>query len=268
VRTAVSWISELKIPDQLNEDDKSPAHYDAIAESWDSFYEEPSRRGHSLRSRSKVALELIGEGPGALLEVGAGTGRLLAALSTRGWTVSGIDPAPRMLELVRVRVPSASDRLILASVEALPFEDESFDVLAAIGVLEYVQTMPALREITRVLRPGGKAVISLRNGRAPTAAWRHAVVYPVVRRIKRIAPFGRPLGPLGRRPWSPRQVRRAIDRAGLVVERVETAACWVLPDPLDHLAPGFALRAAERAERSASLRRALGTQRLLVATKV
>jgi SAM-dependent methyltransferase len=258
----------LKIPAQLEEEARSPAHFDATADPWDSSYEEATLRGHWHRSRLEAALELIGDGPGALLEVGAGSGRLLAALSARGWTVSGIDPAPRMLELARARLPSASDRLTLASAEALPFADESFDLVAAIGVLEFAQTLPALQEVTRVLRPGGRAVIGLRNGRAFAVAWHRAVIYPIARSIKRVAPFGRPLHRRRRRPLSPRQSRHAIGAAGLVVEQVENAACAVLPDPLDGLAPNLALRAAERAERSAGLRRVLGTQRLLVATKV
>jgi len=215
----------------------------------------------------EAAIRLLGDGPGDLLDVGTGSGRLLVGAATRGWTVSGVDPAPRMLELAAARLPSSAERLTLGTAEDLPYEDESFDAVTGIGVLEWAETIPALREMRRVLRPGGRAVLCLRNRQAPAAAWRHAVTFPVARRVKRVAPFGRALPSSRRKPFTLRQSRYAVGAAGLVVERVENVGCAVLLDPLDGLAPDLALRAARRAERSPTLRRALGTQRLLVAVR-
>lgn len=234
-------------------------HFDSTASEWDASYDERTTRGHWQRARLEAAVRLVGEGPGALLEVGVGTGRLLAALAERGWEVTGIDAAPRMVELARERVPSA--KLEVGQAEQLPFEDDSFDAVVAIGVLEFADLEASLREVARVLRPGGRVVIGVLNGSAPTVAWASAVMHPVARRVKRVLPFGRPLPRLRGRSLSP----ELLQVAGLEVESAENLGCAVLPDPLDRLPVAY--RAARRAEKSPHLRRVLGTQRMILATK-
>jgi ubiquinone/menaquinone biosynthesis C-methylase UbiE len=245
----------------------SPAHFDATASEWDASYEERSLRAHRRRSRLEAVVRLVGSGPGALLEVGVGSGRLLARLSEVGWTVTGLDAAPRMVELARTRVPEAADRISVDRAEALPFADESFDVAVAIGVLEYTVVDVALGEIARVLRPEGRAVIGLRSRHAPTVVWQRDVVVPVARAVKRLVPFGRPLPRRRRRPLRLRTVRELLATAGLAIERVEYVGTTVVPDPFDRLAPRLAYRVARRAEASRGLRRVFGAQRLIVARK-
>jgi SAM-dependent methyltransferase len=255
----------VSAPAQLPEEARSPWHFHATARDWDAAYDHSTVLGHWWRARLEAAIELIGHGPGSLLEVGVGSGRLLAALADRGWTVTGVDPAPAMVELARARAPVPPDSLVVARAEALPFPAGGFDVAVAIGVLEYADMDAALRELVRALRPGGRAVVGLRRGNAPTIAWHRHVVHPIARAAKRAAPFGRPLSAPRRAPLSVARAREVLSAAGLTVERVENAGAAVLPDPFDHLAPHVAYRAARAAERSARLRRVLGTQRLLVA---
>ncbi|MDX6513675.1 MAG: hypothetical protein QOE36_3179, partial [Gaiellaceae bacterium] len=106
--------------------------FDSVADAWDRRYDGRDADAHRFRSRLDAAVELVGEGPGSVLDVGAGSGRLLEALSARRWTVHGVDPAPRMVELARARVPEAAGRLIIASAEALPFADRTFDVVTVV----------------------------------------------------------------------------------------------------------------------------------------
>jgi SAM-dependent methyltransferase len=194
-----------------------------------------------------------------------GSGRLLAEFARRGWTVNGIDPAPGMIELARARVPVPHQRLAVAQAEALPFPDRAFDVVAAIGVLEYTDMAAALDEMARVVRPGGRAVIGLRSSRAPSVAWQRRVTVPIARHVKRVLPFGRPLPRRRRPPVQLAHVSDLLETFGLSVERVEHLACKVLPDPLDNLA--LAHRVALLAERSPRLRRLFGTQLVILARK-
>lgn len=254
-------------PRQLPEEACSPEHFDAEAARWDAEYDQPTVRGHWWRSRQEAVLRLVGDPGGDLLELGLGPGRLAAALTAGGWTVSGVDASPRMVELARSRVPGAAARLSVGRAESLPYPDASFDAAVAIGVLEYADTAAALRELVRVLRPGGRAVLGLRNGRAPASLWHARVVLPAARALKRVVAFGRPLPAPRRRAQSPAQGRRLLEAAGLAVERVEVVACAVLPDPIDALAPRTAYRAARRAERVPALRRRLGTQQVLLARR-
>jgi SAM-dependent methyltransferase/extradiol dioxygenase family protein len=251
----------------LSEEAGSPAHFDATASEWDASYEERSLRAHRRRSRLDLVVRLVGDGPGSLLEVGLGSGRLFERLADLGWTVTGIDAAPGMVDLARARVPEAADRISVARAEELPFSAESFDVVVAIGVLEYTAIDAAVHELARVLRPGGRAVVGLRARSAPTVVWQRDVVVPVARVVKRVVPVGRPLPKRRRRPLRLRAARDLLATAGLAVERVEHVGATVLPDPLDRLAPRLAYRAARGAESSRRLRRIFGAQRVIVARK-
>jgi ubiquinone/menaquinone biosynthesis C-methylase UbiE len=101
--------------------------------------------------------------PGAaILEVGCGSGvstRLLAErLQPR--RLVAIDTDPSMIELARRRVrrppPGSAVDLTLADATRMPFPDGEFDAVFEVGVIHHVpQWRAALREIGRVLRPGG-----------------------------------------------------------------------------------------------------------------
>jgi ubiquinone/menaquinone biosynthesis C-methylase UbiE len=194
-----------------------------------------------------------------VLDVGAGSGRLLAVLAKRGWAVSGVDPSAPLVELAKDRLPEASG-LHVARAEALPFPGESFDLVVVIAVLEYTDAEAAIRELARVLRPGGRTIVGLRGCRAPTTLWRQRVVLPVARRM-------RSLEPPPRRPLSLERTVALLTDAGLAIVDVESTGAMILPDPLDRLAPKLAYRVARRAERSHRLTRVFGTQRLVVARK-
>jgi ubiquinone/menaquinone biosynthesis C-methylase UbiE len=67
-----------------------------------------------------------------IIDIGCGTGALCSVLSQNGSTVTGIDPAPRMIEIARKKTPNQGVTFVQANVlEGLPFEDKSFDVAIA-----------------------------------------------------------------------------------------------------------------------------------------
>lgn len=97
-----------------------------------------------------------------VLDIGCGTGFLLERLSATHpvEALSGVDPVPQMLAVARRRL-SPAVRLREGWAEALPFESESFDVAVSCSVFHYIgRPALALREIGRVLRPGGTLIIS------------------------------------------------------------------------------------------------------------
>ncbi|WP_207389288.1 class I SAM-dependent methyltransferase [Marinobacter halodurans] len=99
---------------------------------------------------------------GRVLDVGCGTGILLQKLARQypRAQLAGVDPVPAMLSVARERV-TASTELHTGWAEALPFEDQSFDAVVSCNMFHYVRDpQRALREMGRVLRPGGRLLIT------------------------------------------------------------------------------------------------------------
>lgn len=117
-----------------------------------------------FRARNRLLLRLLaryGAGVGDYLEVGCGTGYVLAAVAARfpSWSVCGSEFLDGGLAFARGRVPRA--RLLQLDARALPFE-AAFDAIGAYDVLEHIDDDAlALRGIHRALRPGGIVLLSV-----------------------------------------------------------------------------------------------------------
>jgi demethylmenaquinone methyltransferase/2-methoxy-6-polyprenyl-1,4-benzoquinol methylase len=92
------------------------------------------------------------------LDVACGTGDIAFALAERGARVTGLDLTLRMLQLARAKTPSRpSVAFTTGDMMALPFGDARFDlVTAGYGLRNVPSLQPAIDEIRRVLRPGGR----------------------------------------------------------------------------------------------------------------
>ncbi len=117
--------------------------------------------------------------PGArILDVGAGTGRLARALASVGTcrgTVVNLEPSWRMMSQGRAAFPQAPGCWVQGLAVPLPFRAESFDIVAGLEMLEFTpHPRKTLREMERVLRPGGWLLITHRVGRdAPLILGKH-----------------------------------------------------------------------------------------------
>ncbi len=99
-----------------------------------------------------------------ILDVGCGTGTLLADLARSGATsLSGVDLAPKILEVAREKISAAGQTADLRAADAeepLPWAADSFDVATLTGALHhFYRPQDVLAEIHRVLRPGGLLLV-------------------------------------------------------------------------------------------------------------
>ncbi len=145
--------------------------FSARATEWAAYYVDPDpplSRQH-LVSRQRFALAMVEAAipPAAkILDAGCGPGVMAGKLMERGYAVWGIDFAEPMIR--KARELCGSDQFGVGDVEHIPFPDNTFDAVVSLGVMEYLESdEEALREIRRVLRPGGRAVIAISNGRSP-----------------------------------------------------------------------------------------------------
>jgi SAM-dependent methyltransferase len=110
--------------------------------------------------------EILTATGGALrvLDAGCGSGRLTVALALTGAEVTGVDANASQLEAARGRADAAGVELTLleADFDALPFVDASFDVVVSrLAVMASDDAVATLRELARVLEPGGRLVTVL-----------------------------------------------------------------------------------------------------------
>lgn len=103
-----------------------------------------------------VLLDRLNSGA-CVLELGAGTGEHTGVLLRSGARVTATDISPQSLEVLKKRFPEASMRLDtrVADIEALPFPDQTFDLVTCAGVLSYGDPELVLGEIKRVLKRRG-----------------------------------------------------------------------------------------------------------------
>lgn len=166
----------------------------------------------------RLIVEFAGDVAGErVLDAGCGDGLLVCALADRGAHVVGLDADRRMLVAAAARTRRRGVRatLVEGRLERLPFADDVFDVVVAVTVLCFVSDASvAVREVARVLRPGGRLVIG-ELGRWNTWAAR--------RRVR---------GWLGSPLWKTAQFRTAatlrslIEDAGLSVVAVRGAVYY------------------------------------------
>jgi SAM-dependent methyltransferase len=93
------------------------------------------------------------------LELGCGTGSMARDLKARGHRVVAVDLRHEGLERSRLMDPSAM--LVRADATCLPFRNVSFDVVTALDVLEHLDDDAALLQLHRVLKPGGRMILSV-----------------------------------------------------------------------------------------------------------
>lgn len=143
--------------------------YERIAPVYDIL--DASMELLAFRRWRRLTWEAVGADPGPLLEVGVGTGKNIAHWPPRA-RLTAIDLSPRMLDRARHRAEARGidAELRVMDVEALELPDASFDVAVATFVFcSVAHPIIGLRELRRVLRPGGRLVL-LEHQRSESAA--------------------------------------------------------------------------------------------------
>jgi SAM-dependent methyltransferase len=147
-------------------------HHDSMAGTFERYYEEMRKdRFHSsfTYGRDKVDRLLDAElrrlpAGAKVLDVGCGTGNYLVRFRDMGLDAHGIEPAPGMIEAAKRLDPTLD--IQRGTATSLPFPDATFDFVLAIEVFRYLHledTRAGLREMFRVLRPGGKLFVTMVN---------------------------------------------------------------------------------------------------------
>ncbi|HEY6005460.1 MAG TPA: HD domain-containing phosphohydrolase [Anaeromyxobacter sp.] len=201
------------VPGAGREDLIPPARFRLLTPAYDLFCRALGL-GAALR---RFEMELVARLPHErVLDVGCGTGELLAAMASAlpGSHLTGLDPDRDALRLARRKLDGRGPdaRLVSARAESLPFEDRTFDLVVSSLMLHHLDSdtkVRALREWGRVLAPGG-AILLVDLG-VPRKRWLRLLLWPLRFRIleEQADNF------LGRIPGLLAQARLAFEEVGV-----------------------------------------------------
>ena len=150
LRTRKMDIASTNLPKEMQSH-----HYPILYEVEESHWWYLGRRRIIECLVEQICSDIDGANP-RILDVGCGTGANLKMLARYG-QAEGVDISQQAVAFCRER---GLDSVKLGAVEQLPYENESFDLVTALDVIEHLDNdVAGLREIRRVLRPGGFALV-------------------------------------------------------------------------------------------------------------
>jgi ubiquinone/menaquinone biosynthesis C-methylase UbiE len=162
----------------------APFEYIAAHQGWSST-------ARFFHSRLHVVLDVLSRHPGGrLLDAGCGPGifvRHLLETRSGDYAITACDRSPAMVEaVVRTTLRGEHVESVVSRIEDMPFTDARFDVVVALGVLEYTDCHVALLELSRVVKPRGLVLISMLNPASPYRLFEWFVYWPALRIAGRI----------------------------------------------------------------------------------
>lgn len=224
--------------------------------------------GDVLWVRHHAILELVNEMKlpqgSRILDLGCGPGLLSFDLAKRGYRGIGLDAAPAMIQRCRLRAVAEgiSDlwQYQVGDVEALPFQDASFDVAICAGVIEYLPNDEnMLREVARVLKSRGRFILSVTNKYGYTVSLSGILFWieqmPGVTKLESILRrilVGGKYGAMGftfrPRKHRPGEVRKEMAKHAFKIEKDRYVQFSLLPAPFCALTTRLRLRIDEKLE--------------------
>jgi len=169
-----------------------------------AFFDEDSRRYESMRyardykdchqfsylARQAKVLDLLPRTGAAVLDVGCGPGVYTRQLLDRGYRVSACDISPKMVEVAGAKfsreAAAGSVQFFAGEIHDWDLSPGTFDAAICIGVISYVAELDGfLRRISSLLKPGGVAVFQI-SKMFSLQALDGQVIYPFMRRVKRM----------------------------------------------------------------------------------
>ena len=176
--------------------------------------------GH-WRKWQRHALIYLDQGVDAhVLELAHGTANLQLDMARAGWRSIGLDLSPFMGRIARIKLSRAGiePRLVRGSAFHLPFADASFTYIVSTFPTEFIVQPETIREVHRVLKPGGRLVVVL-NGML-------TAVNPLVAALEWLYRVTGQRGPLPLDPFQ--QFREGGLELQLHVDDLPGSKCWVL----------------------------------------
>ncbi|MCD6319296.1 MAG: methyltransferase domain-containing protein [Candidatus Desulfofervidaceae bacterium] len=210
----------------------SVAYFNKIASDYDAWYLTPIGSYVDTTEKEQV-FSLWQTKQGRVLDLGCGTGNYTVTLATQEISVIGLDKSLSMLKLARRKLPYTP--LVKSDAAYLPFKDKTFAGVISITLFEFLfYPENAIREIYRVLKPGGEVLIGTMNTLSPWFGCKRLKSL-FVETAYRYARF-----------YTPRKLKSLLSQEGFI--NIETRGVIYLPSFI----PSFLIPLARRLDKKLS----------------
>lgn len=218
-------------------------HFDKLSTNrdWSRLYASADGVNYHFHVRRDRVLQLLPEKLGRVLDVGCGPGVMTEVVLQRGGTFDGLDLSPEMISEAREKFGHLNDvNFAVGDIENIEASDNSYDQLICMAVIEYLKGPDrALAEMSRVLKPGGIAII--------TVPKRWHVSRVTVAATKPVRLLAKMLGAatadqLPRLRLQPQELDQAARRAGLIPDGGSQYHFTPFAYPLTRVAPNLLMR--------------------------
>jgi ubiquinone/menaquinone biosynthesis C-methylase UbiE len=221
--------------------------FNADPDDYARVYEQETPEAYSMSIRRQRVYEMAeGEPLDRVLDIGCGPGVTVEHFLKKGSEIHGIDIAENMIRACRERFgDSPRTHFSVGKIEEIDSPEGHFDLVICMGVVEYLKDDDVpLREMFRVLRPGGAAIVTCPNFWSPWNRW-SALYWGAKNMIKR------PLGLTIYQQMFHRQYRRdaysrRAEAAGFAVEECVYYNFKVLLEPLSRWFPATTVAVARK----------------------
>ncbi len=225
--------------------DTSSTRDSANPSSYVDRYGHETSPGYARRVRKERFLELLGSGRGMLLDLGCGPGIMAKEILDLGWQYHGCDASKEMIDEAQARVKGTS--FSVGRAEQINFPDNTFDVVVAMGLVEYRDDEHlALKEVRRVLRPGGRLLVSICNWWSPLRMWDRYLCAPLSKIMRPL--LGKHTDELFHRQYTTKEYSKLLAEEGFSGCSCVYYNLRLLPRPLDLWLPRISVRTANLLE--------------------
>lgn len=223
---------------------KEVEFFDKTSEKYLAEYEKNTPEGYSFRVRREKVLALAPETKNEkkALDIGCGPGVMVDELLEKGYRINCVDASPEMINLTNKKYGS-DDRIeaSVGNVYKLDFPDNCFDLVTAMGLLEYLDDQEkAMKEINRVTKKDGIIIITFPNKTSPWRTFNRATLFvlaPLLKTYKSV--FKKPPYPIRHREYSAKKTADFLKKFGLETEKIVFYNFKFVPHPFDKIFPRF-----------------------------
>lgn len=232
----------------------------ASRSSWEKLYSEKiDRVNYGFIARQRAVEELLASyAAGKALDIGCGTGDLAVFYAKKGGIYTGIDLSQDMIKRANSNYANlvGTGRAVfqVADSENLPFNDREFDVLSAVGLIEYLpDPAKVLDEIGRVIKIGGHVLITVPNKKCINSLVRFIlkpvtnILFPLYVRISKASLVS--MRKVKHYSYAQNEIDLLMRNRGFKKIDDRYANFHIIFHPLDHFIPKVYMQISERITR-------------------